>query len=239
VRTKPCSATIAQGRLNKANQFITAADMIRDLADEDEEVADAYVTLCVHAGIAASDVICCSNLGKHAQGESHDEATTLLASVDKDVAKHLRAFAQAEDEGGLRPQSAADSRATRRFTRPCPVAQSSGTPTVAHRTGWAGGASGHGFQSIVVAAVARACPQPARVIAAADASSAAPIFRTNTPPSTNGPRLAVGRTEHGPSGLISGKDHGCIKIIDRWRWRHSSRAGTPRNRRDRLPCPLR
>jgi hypothetical protein len=60
------------------------------------EVADAYVTLCVHAGIAASDVICCSSLGRHAQGDSHEEAAVLLASADKDAA-------QAEDEGGLRP----------------------------------------------------------------------------------------------------------------------------------------
>jgi len=35
---------------------------ISELADEHEDVADAYVTLCVHAGIAASDVICCATL---------------------------------------------------------------------------------------------------------------------------------------------------------------------------------
>ena len=66
MRRKPCSATITQGRLDKANQFIAAAETLRDLADEDDEVADAFVTLCVHAGIAASDVICCGTLGEHA-----------------------------------------------------------------------------------------------------------------------------------------------------------------------------
>jgi hypothetical protein len=86
--------------LNKANQFVTAADTIRDIADEDEEVADAYVTLCVHAGIAAADVICCSSLGKHAQGESHDEATTLLASADKDAAKHLSTLLRLKTKAG-------------------------------------------------------------------------------------------------------------------------------------------
>lgn len=100
MRTKPCSASIAQGRLNKANQFITAAETIRDIAGEDEEIADAFVTLCVHAGIAASDVICCSSLGKHAQGESHDEATTLLASADKDAAKHLRTLLRLKTKAG-------------------------------------------------------------------------------------------------------------------------------------------
>jgi len=100
VRTKPCSATVAQGRLNKANQFITAAETIRDFANEDDEVADAYVTLCVHAGIAASDVICCSSLGKHAQGDSHDEATNLLASTDKDAAKHLQTLLRLKTKAG-------------------------------------------------------------------------------------------------------------------------------------------
>lgn len=100
MRTKPCAATIAQGRLNKSNQFITAAETIRDIADKDDEVADAYVTLCVHAGIAASDVICCGSLGKHAQGESHDEATALLASADKDAAKHLRTLLRLKTKAG-------------------------------------------------------------------------------------------------------------------------------------------
>jgi hypothetical protein len=100
VRTKQCSVSIARGRLSKANQFITAAETIRDIADEDDEVADAYVTLCVHAGIAASDVICCSSLGKHAQGESHDDATTLLASADKDAAKHLGALLRLKTKAG-------------------------------------------------------------------------------------------------------------------------------------------
>lgn len=89
-RTKPCTATIAQGRLKKANQFITAAETVREFADDGEDVADAYVTLCVHAGIAASDVICCTSLGVHPQGESHTAAANLLASTDKDAAKHLQ-----------------------------------------------------------------------------------------------------------------------------------------------------
>jgi hypothetical protein len=61
VRTQPCTAAIRQGRLRKAEQFLRAANLVRD-------VADAYSTLCVHAGIAASDVICCARLGEHAQG---------------------------------------------------------------------------------------------------------------------------------------------------------------------------
>lgn len=100
MRTKPCSAPISQGRFDKANQFMTAAETIRDLADGDDDVADAFVTLCVHAGIAASDVICCRSLGRHAQGDSHEEAATLLASADKDAAKHLRTLLKLKTKAG-------------------------------------------------------------------------------------------------------------------------------------------
>lgn len=86
--------------MNKANQFITAAETIRDFAGEDDDVSDVYVTLCVHAGIAASDVICCGSLGKHAQGESHDEAAKLLGSADKDAMKHLQTLLRLKTKAG-------------------------------------------------------------------------------------------------------------------------------------------
>jgi hypothetical protein len=57
VRTQPCDLGIRQGRMRKAVQFVEAANTIRDFADEHSDIADAYVTLCVHAGIAASDVL--------------------------------------------------------------------------------------------------------------------------------------------------------------------------------------
>jgi len=76
-----------RGRLRKAEQFLEAAELVVD--DKPRDVSDAYVTLCVHAGIAASDVICCARLGEHAQGESHAHAVALLRTADKDAAKHL------------------------------------------------------------------------------------------------------------------------------------------------------
>ena len=42
----------------KADQFAGEARTIVELAAEESDVADTYLTLCVHAGIAASDVIC-------------------------------------------------------------------------------------------------------------------------------------------------------------------------------------
>jgi hypothetical protein len=101
VRTQPCTAAIRQGRLRKAEQFLTAADLVRDLADEDGDVADVFATLCVHAGIAASDVICCIRLGEHAQGENHNETIALLKMADKAAAKHLSALLALKTKSGF------------------------------------------------------------------------------------------------------------------------------------------
>jgi len=82
MRTQPCDPDMRRGRLRKAEQFLQAADTVRELADEHQDMADAYVTLCVHSGIAAADVICCARLGEHSQGDNHNEAVTLLKRAD-------------------------------------------------------------------------------------------------------------------------------------------------------------
>jgi hypothetical protein len=92
-RTRPCDDTVTDGRLRKAEQFWEAAEIMRDFADDEAEVGDAYVTLCVHAGIAAADVICCVSLGKHAAGENHNEALALIGKVRPDGAELTRALA--------------------------------------------------------------------------------------------------------------------------------------------------
>jgi len=81
MRTRQCDESVTTGRLHKAQQFFQAATMIRDLADDESELGDAFVTLCVHAGIAAADAICCAALGEHAMGENHTEAVRLLRRV--------------------------------------------------------------------------------------------------------------------------------------------------------------
>jgi hypothetical protein len=80
-KTRPCNPEIISARLQKAGQFYDAAEAIRESADDEAEVGDAYVTLLVHAGIAAADVICCAALGRHAQGDDHQEAVSLLQQV--------------------------------------------------------------------------------------------------------------------------------------------------------------
>jgi hypothetical protein len=100
VRTQPCTPAIRQGRLRKAEQFLTAAELLRDLGNEDEDAADAFATLCIHAGIAASDVICCIRLGEHAQGENHSETIALLKTADKEAAKHLSSLLAIKTKSG-------------------------------------------------------------------------------------------------------------------------------------------
>jgi hypothetical protein len=80
-RLRDCDDAVVRGRLRKAEQFLEAAETIRDFADDEAEVGDALVTLCVHAGIAASDVICCKALGHYAQGDDHQQAIAELSKV--------------------------------------------------------------------------------------------------------------------------------------------------------------
>jgi hypothetical protein len=89
-RTKACDQSLIEGRVRKARQFLDAAETIREFAEDETEVADAYVTLCVHAGIAAAEVLCCRALGHHAQGDSHAEAIAEVTKVDKQHGKDLR-----------------------------------------------------------------------------------------------------------------------------------------------------
>lgn len=91
-RLRPCDNAITEGRLSKAKQFREAAVVLRDVSDDETEVGDAFVTLCVHAGIAASDVLCCRALGHHVQGDTHHEAIAELRKVDKDLARDLQAL---------------------------------------------------------------------------------------------------------------------------------------------------
>jgi hypothetical protein len=88
-RTSRCSEATKRGRLDKARQFAEAAEII-EAHVEGHDLTDAHITLCVHAGIAAADVLCCARLGEHAQGENHGEAIALLQRIDKSLAGDLK-----------------------------------------------------------------------------------------------------------------------------------------------------
>jgi hypothetical protein len=108
MKTRRCDDATARGRLRKAEQFLEAAMSIRDLADDEADVGDAFVTLCIHAGIAAADVLCCVALGVHAQGDDHGEAVGLLATVrpeGEDTSKALRVLLAMKTKAGYSPQA--------------------------------------------------------------------------------------------------------------------------------------
>lgn len=113
-RLRNCDEAIAKGRLIKAEQFLDAAATVRDLADDQDSVGDALVTLCVLAGIAASDVICCKALGHFVQGEDHLQAIAELSKVAPDgkrLGDDLRALLQMKTRAGYAaPAVTADQR---------------------------------------------------------------------------------------------------------------------------------
>lgn len=98
-RTVPADEAVARGRFAKARQFLQVADDARALS-EDEDVADAAVTLYVHAGIAAADAICARTLGRHAKGQNHQDAVRLLERIDKQAAKSLDALLRMKTRAG-------------------------------------------------------------------------------------------------------------------------------------------
>lgn len=111
-RTKKCSPAVRAGRLAKAEQFWEAASIIEELVDEGDLV-DAYITLCVHAGIAAADVMCCARLGVHATGQSHDEAKALLRKIDKTAERHLGTLLAMKTFSGYSSQTSSLTNRTR------------------------------------------------------------------------------------------------------------------------------
>ncbi len=129
-RMRDCDEQIAASRLRKAVQFLEAAATIRDLADDEAEIGDAFVTLCVHAGIGASDVICCKALGHHVQGDDHNQAIAELSKVMPEGAElgdDLRVLLQMKNRAGYGapPVSAAQrKRAWRRAERLVEAARS-------------------------------------------------------------------------------------------------------------------
>lgn len=100
MHTRKADATITAGRLAKARQFADAAHDVLALAEEASDVADAFVTLAVHAGIAASDVICRARLGEYSRSERHGDAVELLTKADAAVAKHLRTLLRLKTGAG-------------------------------------------------------------------------------------------------------------------------------------------
>jgi len=115
-RTRRCSEQTIAGRRAKALEFWQSARDLDALADSPDDRTDAYISLCVLAGIAAADVICCKRLGEHSDGENHNEAIAMLARVDRKLSRHLKALLDRKTSSGYRETSSgrADKRAAGR-----------------------------------------------------------------------------------------------------------------------------
>lgn len=100
-----CTPEYRNGRKKMAVDFLNSADALGIVVDTPDG-SHSYVQLCVLAGIAASDVICCANLGYHNQGDNHDEAIAMLHSVDKQLAKHLGVLLKMKTRTGYQHREA-------------------------------------------------------------------------------------------------------------------------------------
>ncbi len=116
VPEKKCTGAVRTGRLKKAREFRLAAELLEESASGQQDLADAYVTMCVHAGIAAADVICCQRLNVYHQGESHNQAVTLLSRVDRRLAGDLATLLRKKTAAGYgeRVSSASDRKQAKR-----------------------------------------------------------------------------------------------------------------------------
>ncbi|MBA2505304.1 MAG: hypothetical protein H0V29_05080 [Thermoleophilaceae bacterium] len=113
-RVRDCSAQVIDGRQKKAEAFLDSAEVDADMSP------DVRVTLLIHAGIAASDVLCCRSLGHYVQGESHNEAIKELEKVNRKLARDLGLLLGMKTRAGYghSPVSGADAkRAARAATR--------------------------------------------------------------------------------------------------------------------------
>lgn len=135
-RVQPCTPATAEGRLARATEFFEAAE---DERHRHPERAGAWVTLYIHAGIAAADVVCCRALGRHSQGESHVQAVALLRSVQPEGPELATALGvllgmKTKAEYGERPLSPDErTRAPRRAKQLVDAARRHWLPPTGHR----------------------------------------------------------------------------------------------------------
>lgn len=92
-KTMPSTPAVVEGRRSKAEQFSRAAADTRD-----SDTTDAYITLLISSGIAASDVICSKRLGYHSTSENHSDAVKTLAQVNKEASKSLKVLLEVKSK---------------------------------------------------------------------------------------------------------------------------------------------
>ena len=100
-RTSSCSPSEARVRVEQARAFLEVAELVLDEADDGLATPQVAASLAVLCGIAASDAVCCSRLGRRSRGQDHHQAVDLLATVRPDgpaMAKDLRRLLEIKDQ---------------------------------------------------------------------------------------------------------------------------------------------
>jgi hypothetical protein len=98
-RTQTCGRAEARTRLEQAEAFVLAAELV---LEDTTALANSGVAaaLAILAGIAASDAACCARLRRRARGQAHEEAVALLGTVEPggtEMAKDLKRLLQKKD----------------------------------------------------------------------------------------------------------------------------------------------
>ena len=98
-RTQRCGRPEARTRLEQAEAFVLAAELV---LDDTTALANPGVAaaLAILAGIAASDAACCARLRRRPRGQAHEEAVALLETVEPggtEMAKDLKRLLQKKD----------------------------------------------------------------------------------------------------------------------------------------------
>lgn len=101
------------GRMRKAEQFLEWAENLRALVEAEDDYVDAYVTMCVHAGIAAADVICCARLAEMSKSTQHEDAVALLKKVDPVHSNRLKTLLSLKSKAGYDHESVSATDAER------------------------------------------------------------------------------------------------------------------------------
>jgi len=92
LRTRKVAPAKARIHWEKATRFCVAAQ-----AAAQQEAWDAAVSSAIHAAISMVDAICVRHLGERVSSDNHDDAVTLLFSIERipreereQIAKHYR-----------------------------------------------------------------------------------------------------------------------------------------------------
>lgn len=80
-KKKPCEAVQARAYRDKAQAFLRAAEIVEANAGVGDRLDDAVFSLLVHAGIAASDALCCAGHHERSSGDDHREALAMLRNI--------------------------------------------------------------------------------------------------------------------------------------------------------------